>query len=60
MDTPDDNWPTIIPDNFFPLLFSLVEQFSKETSDLLYTTALNKRMGTTNLTIAEIGHVAAK
>lgn len=49
-----------MPQGFVPIFFSFVEKISKFASDAVFTKALNQRMETSNLTIAEIGHVAAR
>lgn len=49
-----------MPKGFPPIFFTYVEKVFKLASDTVFTTALNKRLGTSNLTIAEIGHEAAR
>lgn len=47
VDTPEDNWPPLLPHRFVPILFSLVEHYDKFITDTLFTEALNIRLGVT-------------
>ena len=45
IDTPEGDWPPLLPRSFAPILFSIVEKFSPKTAFNFYTEAMNKRMG---------------
>lgn len=60
LDTPDDNWPSIMPAGFVPVFMSIVEKAGgKSFTDVIFGRALNMRLGTENLTMSELSHVAA-
>ena len=60
-DTPDDNWPVQLPQGFVPILFSIIESYvDKRISDAIFSTAINVRLGTSNLTIPALSDLAAK
>jgi len=52
IDTPRDNLPPLLPNEFLPILFSVVEMIAPDTANEFFTEALNKRLGTTGLNIA--------
>lgn len=60
VDTPEDNFPPLLPHKFVPILFSLIEQFDKPTSDLLYTEALNNRLEVSGKNITEVAAIAGQ
>jgi len=45
VDTPEDNWPPLLPHHFVPILWSLVEAVDKPLADNMFTEALNLRLG---------------
>jgi len=51
IDTAVDNWPPLLPPGFVPVLFSMIEDFSPNTTDIFITQALNKRLGTEGLNL---------
>lgn len=51
IDTPSNNWPPLLADEFAPVLFSLVEHIKPHTAYIFFTSALNKRLGVENYTI---------
>lgn len=59
IDTPNDNWPVMLPKDLVPVAFSLIEKFDKNTTDIFFTDALNKRLGTEGLDIAGIAYKAS-
>jgi len=60
VDTPNDNWPVILPKNLVPVAFSLIEKFDKNLTDTFFSAGLNMRLGTENLTVGDIAAYAAK
>jgi len=64
VDTPDGDWPPLLPQSFAPVLFSMVEHFAPKIAFNFFTQALNKRMGImdesqTPMNITEIAVAAA-
>ena len=51
IDTPHDNMPPLLPSGFMPILFSILEDFIPNVTDTFITEALNKRLGTTGLSL---------
>lgn len=60
VDTPDQNWPVMLPKDFIGVGFSILEKFDKNLTDTFFTQALNKRLGTKNLDISGIATEATK
>lgn len=54
LDTETDNLPPLMASDMIPTLFSVLEMTRPDLSALLFTDALNKRLGTRNLPIAQI------
>ena len=46
IDTTEENLPPLLAQSFTPYAFSYAERFLPETVDLLYTQAMNLRLGT--------------
>lgn len=59
IDTPTDNWPGMLPNELTPILFSVLENIIPNVVDIFYTQALNKRLGTSGLNVAQIAAAAA-
>ena len=59
-DTEDENLPPILPQSFMPYSMSYAERFFPEEVQVLFTQALNKRLGTDGLTMPEVAVEAAK
>jgi len=59
IDTPEDNYPPLIPSGFIPILFSVLEDIKPTTTNIFLDQALNHRLNTTNLNITELNVVAA-
>jgi hypothetical protein len=60
IDTPRDNLPPLLPNEFVPILFSIVEMVAPKTAQNFFTEALNMRLGTKDLDIAHVAAEAAK
>jgi hypothetical protein len=60
IDTPEDNWPTLLPKDLVPVVFSMLEKFDKNTTDIFFTDSLNKKLGTSGLDIAGVAAEAAR
>mmetsp|Transcript_3082 Transcript_3082/g.2652 ORF Transcript_3082/g.2652 Transcript_3082/m.2652 type:complete len:130 (+) Transcript_3082:1166-1555(+) len=60
IDTEDKSFPPTIDINFVAPLFALVESISPVSAVGVFTEAINKRLNTTNLTVAELGVEAYK
>jgi len=46
IDTPEQNWPMILPKDLVPVAFSIIEKIDKNLTDTFFTAALNKHLGT--------------
>lgn len=61
IDTPIDNWPSLLPTHLVPIVFALLEDHGlKSTTDIFFTAGLNKRLGTEGLSITQIAAHAAE
>jgi hypothetical protein len=60
IDTPDKNWPPLIPVKLLPIALAIFEKLIPSVADKFIGQALNKRMGTWGLTIPEIASFAHK
>lgn len=60
VDTPNDNWPRILPKAFVPIAFSILERFDKNVTDTFFSEALNFHLGTKNLNITELAIESGK
>jgi hypothetical protein len=52
LDTPRDNLPPLLSNEFLPIMFSMIETTNPEVSDMVFTSGLNMRLGTEGLNIA--------
>ena len=59
VDTANDNWPPMLPREFVPIMFKIVEDVDPKLAQNFYTSALNKRLGVENKNISEIAQIAA-
>lgn len=59
VDTAEDNWPAVLGKDLVPVAFAMIEKISKNTTDIFFTGALNKHLGTDGLNITEIAVEAA-
>ena len=60
IDTPDGDWPPLLPREIVPVAMSLIEKIAPATSAKLFTLGLNKRMNTTDKTIPQLAALAAE
>jgi len=59
-DTPEDNNPPLLPHKMVPILWKIVSDVDSDISDKFYMQAMNKHLGTTNLTLTQMVTEAAK
>lgn len=60
LDTPRDNLPPLLPNEFLPIMFSMIEAIDPELSDMVFTSGLNMRLGTEGLSISQVAQKAAE
>lgn len=60
IDTANDNWPPLLPAGFLPILFSLIEDVTPNTTYIFMDQALNKRLNTTGLNLDQLAGEAAR
>lgn len=60
IDTPRDNLPPLLPSEFAPIMFSILEKYDPVLVANFFSEGLNKRLGTTGLNIAGLAAEAAK
>jgi hypothetical protein len=54
LDTKDHSYPPVLAPEFFSMMFGLLEKSKPDAVATMYTAGLNKRLGTTNLSIAGV------
>lgn len=59
IDTPENNWPPLMPPKFVPIVFSILSNIIPSTTDIFIEQALNVRLNTTGLKFGEIAGTAA-
>ena len=59
IDTPDKNWPEILPKELVPIAFAIIEKFDKNLTDTFFTQSLNFKLGVQGKNISEIAAMAA-
>jgi hypothetical protein len=52
IDTPEDNYPRLLPKDIVPIIFSILEKFDKNVTDTMFTSSLNFKLGTKGLDIS--------
>lgn len=57
VDTTDKSYPPLLDPELVPVVFSILEKFVPNVVDIFLNQALNKRLKTDNLTLAEIAEV---
>jgi len=60
VDTPDNNWPVVLGHGLIPVVFSMLEKIDKNTTDIFYSDAINKHLGTVGLNITELAEESSK
>jgi len=60
IDTPNANFPPLLAEKIVPIVFEIVEKISPKSSDLIFSSGLNARLGTKDLKIAELAAKAAE
>uniref|UniRef100_A0A7S3IGQ5 Uncharacterized protein n=1 Tax=Strombidium inclinatum TaxID=197538 RepID=A0A7S3IGQ5_9SPIT len=60
IDTPEDNFPRLLPKDLVPIVFAMIEKIDKNLTDTFFTDALNKHLNTTGLDIAGVAAEGAK
>jgi hypothetical protein len=60
VDTPERNWPPLIPGELVHIAFSIIESFDKNMTDVIYTSTLNHHIGTKGLNLSEVAAEGAK
>jgi hypothetical protein len=45
IDTPEDNWPPLLPAGFVPIVMSVLSRLAPAAADSFYLQAMNKRFG---------------
>jgi len=60
IDTPEDNWPPLLPAYFAPILFSIVGKVAPATMDIFFYQAMNHRLGTVGLQMEDLTATAAE
>lgn len=60
LDTPELNYPYQLPSQSVVQLFSLIEKFDKNTTEMMFGTPMNMRLGTKGLNITELGAEAGR
>lgn len=59
IDTPKDNYPSLLDPDFVLAMFSYLERLYEYPINRILTQALNKRLGTQNRKMSEIGYIMA-
>jgi len=59
VDTANDNWPPLLPQEIVPVAFKLFEDLAPQKAQIFFTDALNKRLGVEGKNISEIAEIAA-
>jgi len=60
IDTPENNFPPLIPPKLMPIFFSMLEEIVPDVIDTFYGQALNHRLGTHGLKLSQLAKVAAE
>jgi len=60
VDSANDNWPPLVPREFVPILFKVVEDVMPTLAYNFFGEALNKRLGVDGKTISEIAKISAE
>ena len=60
IDTPEDNWPLMLPKDLVPVGFSILERLAHNVTDIFFSAGLNKKLGTHGLNISGIAAASAE
>lgn len=60
VDTPHENLPPLLDPEIVAPVFSIIEHFAPDAVKLIFTSALNKRLGTEGLNVSELSVVIAQ
>lgn len=60
IDTPFDNLPPLLADEFAPILFSMLNHVIPASIKTMFLDAMNMRLGTTDLTFEEVAALSAE
>jgi len=60
VDTPELNWPYLLPKDIVPIVFAIIEKFDANLTSTFFTQSLNHKLGTKGLDIAGIAAEGAK
>lgn len=60
IDTPEDNWPPILPAGIAPVLMNVLSRVAPSAADSFFLQAMNKRLGTVGLSDEQITAEAAR
>jgi len=60
VDTPEDNWPPVLPHHLVPIAWNWVQNYDYNLADNMFTEALNLRLGVKGLNITETAALAAE
>lgn len=60
IDTPEENFPRLLPKDLVPIAFAIIEKFDRNLTDTFFTQSLNKKLGVEGKSIGEIAVEASK
>jgi len=58
IDTPESNWPPLLPQQFISIVFGMFDKIDPAGADIFFDQAINKRMGTVGLNFEQVNTVA--
>lgn len=59
IDTAEDNWPPLLPQQLVPIVFGMVDNIAPSACDIFFNQAINKRLGTLGLNVEGLAAAAA-
>ena len=60
VDSANDNWPPLMPKEFMPIVWKIVEDIEPDLARNMFSEALNKRLGVQDKNISEVAEIAAQ
>jgi len=60
IDTPEQNWPPLLPQQLVPIVFSLFDRFDHYGCDIFFDQAMNFRLGTNGLDVEQLAAASAE